>query len=136
MLIVNGHIKLQKASGGGMVDGIPIPITNTWSENIECQYRANKYSNLGVVSGNAFTQHEYEILVEDNAYTRLLFSAYLGLLTESGDSIELESGESIDLSGERTEKLSLESDQFFHIGDFPIIRADKLPHVDLIKIKI
>lgn len=105
MLIANGHIKLQTGtSGGGIVNGIPQPITDTWGANIECQYRANQYSNLGVVSGNAFTQHSYEVLV--------------------------------DLQTINSERLELYNSSGQKVGEFSVISAEKLPHVDLIKIKV
>lgn len=51
-----------------MVNGIPQPITTTWGNPIECQYIANSRDNFGIVQGNNFTRHDYDILIEKQAF--------------------------------------------------------------------
>lgn len=69
MIIQNGTIELkQKTSGGGIdpVTGYPAkPASVSWGDPIPCQYSANKYSNLGRVSGEHFTAAEYSVLIEE-----------------------------------------------------------------------
>lgn len=69
MIIENGTIELkQKTSGGGIdpATGYPKkPVAVSWSDPIPCQYSANKYSNLGRVSGEHFTVAKYSILIEE-----------------------------------------------------------------------
>jgi hypothetical protein len=69
MLIPNGHIKVKTTSGGGTVNGIPQPVTVVIGSAIECQYRANSRDNFGYVQGSTFTKHDYDILIEKQAFT-------------------------------------------------------------------
>nr|DAM65276.1 MAG TPA: hypothetical protein [Caudoviricetes sp.] len=69
MIIENGTIELkQKTTSGGGIDpntGYPIkPSSVGWSAPIPCQYFANKYNNIGRVSGEHFKVAQYTVLIE------------------------------------------------------------------------
>lgn len=104
MLIANGHIKIKTITGGGYINGIGQDMIESWGDSIECEYSPNQYSNLGVVNGNVFTQHSYEVLVEMQPIGK--------------------------------ETLKLYDSDGNEVGEFQVISAERLPHVDMVKIKI
>lgn len=72
MIIENGTIELKSKIGGGIdpITGYPLkPSSISWGEPIPCQYKANRYNNLGRVNGEHFTTASFEILVEEQPIT-------------------------------------------------------------------
>lgn len=68
MIIPNGTIELKRKQGGGIdpETGYPIkPSSVNWGDPIPCQYFANKYNNLGQVSGEHFKTAKYTVLIEE-----------------------------------------------------------------------
>ena len=70
MIIANGTIETKIKTGGGIDPDTDSPIAPSvsWGHPIECQYRANKYSNKGKANGEAFTIASYEILIDEQPY--------------------------------------------------------------------
>ena len=70
MIIANGTIETKIKTGGGIDPDTDYPIAPSvsWGNPIECQYRANKYSNKGKANGEAFTIASYEILIDEQPY--------------------------------------------------------------------
>lgn len=70
MIIANGTIETKIKTGGGIdpYTDYPIAPSVSWGNPIECQYRANKYSNKGKANGEAFTIASYEILIDEQPY--------------------------------------------------------------------
>ena len=67
MIIENGtiEIKSKKVRGLDIGNGFPIPSDKVvWGGPIPCQWKANKYSNLGKSEGGNFTVAHYSILIE------------------------------------------------------------------------
>ena len=62
MIIANGTIETKIKTGGGIDPDTDYPIAPSvsWGKPIECQYRANKYSNKGRANGEAFTIAPYD----------------------------------------------------------------------------
>ena len=65
-------------SGGGIdpETGYPTVPTVTWGKAIACQYRANKYRNLGKAGGEAFTVASYEILIDARPFDAEVLRLY------------------------------------------------------------
>ncbi len=68
MIIENGHIQIKTQQGGGIVGGIPQPVTQTWSEPIACNIRKNKSDHRGTYADGKFHQMTATILVEGNDF--------------------------------------------------------------------
>lgn len=67
MLIVNGHIELEKVSGGGIdpETGYPKQAETVWGKSLPCQFRIPKMDMRTRTSdGSSFKDVSYEILVE------------------------------------------------------------------------
>lgn len=66
MIIENGTLKyLAGTTGGGIGDdGKPVKRTDTWSEAIPCNIRANNRNNLGRKEGTAFIIAAYIVTLE------------------------------------------------------------------------
>lgn len=66
MIIENGTLKyLTGTAGGGLGDnGKPVKRTDTWSEAIPCNIRANTRNNLGRKEGTAFIVATYTVTLE------------------------------------------------------------------------
>lgn len=51
--------------GGGVDDnGRPIPPVISWSDKIQCLFKANTSSNIGYNEGGSFTTANYAILID------------------------------------------------------------------------
>ena len=89
MIIANGTIETKIKTGGGIDPDTDYPIAPSvsWGNPIECQDRANKYSNKSKPNGEAFTIASYEILIDEqpsNAETqrlRVISGKILGALS-------------------------------------------------------
>ena len=72
MIIQNGTIETKTKTGGGIdaTTGHPKkPTSSAWSTPIPCQYIPNSHNNLGVSTGQHFTQASYTVLIEEQAFT-------------------------------------------------------------------
>lgn len=77
---MNGTISGKVKTGGGVDpdSGDPIPVTYSWTDPVECKYRANELNNRGRYDGGTFQQASYTITTEDmdfNADTVRLFNS-------------------------------------------------------------
>lgn len=71
MIIQNGTIEVKRKTGGGIdpETGYPQkPGSVAWGDPIPCQYSANKYNQLGRVSGEHFTTAQYTVLIEEQPF--------------------------------------------------------------------
>ena len=79
MIIQNGTVEIKQKTGGGINSdtGYPNkPGSVSWGEPIPCQYSANKrqysankYNQLGRVSGEHFTTAQYTVRIEEQPFT-------------------------------------------------------------------
>lgn len=87
MIIQNGTIELKRKTGGGIdpATGYPVkPDTTSWGDPIPCQYFANKYNNLGQVSGEHFKTAKYTVLIEEQTLEE---SEQLRLKDRAGNTV-------------------------------------------------
>lgn len=68
MIIVNGTIQVKKKTGGGMLNGIPQPATETWGEPIPCNIKYNRSDHLGTYTDGRFVQLAATILIEPQQF--------------------------------------------------------------------
>lgn len=65
MIPTNGFIQAQIVSGGGLnEEGIPIPISESWGEQILARIQTNTYSNKGKYQDGKFIMSSYIILIQ------------------------------------------------------------------------
>ena len=62
--ITNGFIQVKGTTGGGMQDGIPVPVTTTWSDPIPANIRKNKSDHRGTYVDGKFVQIQATILID------------------------------------------------------------------------
>lgn len=87
MIIPNGTIELKRKQAGGIdpETGHAVkPSSVNWGDPIPCQYFANKYDNLGHVSGEHFKIAKYTVLIEEQT---LEDSEQLRLKDRAGDVV-------------------------------------------------
>ncbi len=71
MIIQNGTIetKTKKAGGIDPTTGHPSkPTAVAWSDPVPCQYIPNSHNNLGVSTGQHYTQASYTVLIEERPF--------------------------------------------------------------------
>ena len=71
MIIQNGTIETKAKMGGGIdcETGYPIkPSKAAWGSPIACQFITNSHNNLGVTTGQHFTQASYTVLIEEQPF--------------------------------------------------------------------
>lgn len=63
---VNGYINYQIETGGGNdpETGFPIPVTTSWSDNIDCLFTVNMRADKGTYIDGKFTIASYVIDIE------------------------------------------------------------------------
>lgn len=61
---VNGTLQYKIKTGGGFLNGDPIPVCLNWSRPIECQIQANRHETTGKYVDGKFTIASYTILAE------------------------------------------------------------------------
>lgn len=64
MIIVNGYMQVLMTTGGGMKNGIPIPVEETLSCSIPCNIKTIKHNRKGMAIDGVFTQSSYEVLID------------------------------------------------------------------------
>lgn len=73
MIIENGTIEVKRKSVNGIdtETGFPVQSSDvTWGTPIPCQWRADRYNNLGKSEGGNHTVAHYSILIEsEQAFT-------------------------------------------------------------------
>jgi hypothetical protein len=71
VIIQNGTIEKKGKTGGGIdpETGHPIKPTDVvWGTPIPCQYIPNSHNNLGVSTGQHYTQATYTVLIEEQPF--------------------------------------------------------------------
>lgn len=68
MIIANGTIQAKTKAGGGMLNGIPQPVTETWGEPIPCNIKYNKSDQLGNYADGKFVQIAATILIDPQEF--------------------------------------------------------------------
>ncbi|GIM60088.1 hypothetical protein CAPN008_01380 [Capnocytophaga canis] len=68
MILDNGTIEVKTTSGGGLVNGIPQRVEESWSEPIECHIVANMSDNRGVYKGGTFKRSAYTVWLDSPLY--------------------------------------------------------------------
>lgn len=71
MIIQNGTIEIKVKTGGGInrETGHPVkPSAASWGNPIACQFITNSHNNLGVSTGQHFTQASYTVLIEEQPF--------------------------------------------------------------------
>lgn len=71
MIIQNGTIetKVKTAGGVNLDTGHPRkPTAASWGDPIPCQFIPNSHNNLGVSTGQHFTQASYTVLIEEQPF--------------------------------------------------------------------
>jgi len=64
MIPTNGHILVGNSTGGGIdADGIPIPSSVEWSEEIPCRVQTVNHNNKGVYQDGKFVQSAYLLFI-------------------------------------------------------------------------
>ncbi len=76
MIIENGYITTTVKTGGGMVSGRPQPVSTAESSPIPCNWKANKWDKKGKTVDGVFTQAQFEILVELQAFDAETLTLY------------------------------------------------------------
>lgn len=69
MIIYNGTLQAVEKTGGGFVNGRPVPVTETLGEAFACNLRTIKSDHQGVIVDGVFTQASFEVLVEVEHFT-------------------------------------------------------------------
>ena len=64
MIIPNGTLQTIETTGGGMVNGRPIPVQETLGDSIECNIKANTSNNHGRSVDGIFKRTEYTVLID------------------------------------------------------------------------
>ena len=64
MIIENGTLQTIVKTGGGIVGGKPVPVTETINEPIPCTLTTLHENKRGKIIDNVFTQASYEVLVD------------------------------------------------------------------------
>lgn len=64
MIIENGHISLVTTSGGGITNGIPVPVREIVGKRYPCNIRVVKRDRQGTTIDSKFTQASYEVLID------------------------------------------------------------------------
>jgi len=71
MIIQNGTIETKVKTGGGIdaTTGHAVkPTSSSWSTPIPCQFIPNSHNNLGVSTGQHYTQASYTVLIEEQPF--------------------------------------------------------------------
>lgn len=68
MIIENGYIKIIETTGGGFQDGDPMPVVETLSDPISCNFKANNNDRKGVYIDGEFKRCSFEILIENQPF--------------------------------------------------------------------
>lgn len=64
MIIENGFVCLITTSGGGLQNGIPIPVKNELGVPIPCNIRTIRHDRKGSSVDSVYTQQSYEVLID------------------------------------------------------------------------
>lgn len=64
MIIENGFVCLITTTGGGLQNGIPIPVKEEVGTPIPCNIRTVRHDRKGSSVDSVFTQHSYDVLVD------------------------------------------------------------------------
>lgn len=64
MIIENGFVCLITTSGGGLQNGIPIPVKNELGVPIPCNIRTIRHNHNGNSVDSVYTQQSYEVLID------------------------------------------------------------------------
>lgn len=67
-MIINGKILYQVKSGGGIVNGNPVPVQVDWLP-IECNIKTNSNTTKGRYIDGNFRMASYEVLIELTDFT-------------------------------------------------------------------
>lgn len=75
---MDGTISAKIKTGGGNdpETGTPIPVESSWSEPVECKYKANLLNNKGRYLGGTFQQASYEITTTDMSFTAAIIRLF------------------------------------------------------------
>lgn len=69
MIIENGTIQVVETTGGGFLNGNPVPVTETLGDPIPCNIRVVKNDKRGNYVDGKFTQTQLVILIELQPFT-------------------------------------------------------------------
>ena len=64
MIIENGVVQIIRTSGGGIVNGRPIPVQTTLSKPIPCNLKTLHEDKRGKVIDSVFVKASYEVLID------------------------------------------------------------------------
>lgn len=64
MVIENGILRIVAKTGGGIRNGVPIPVTEGLGEPLPCNIRTVKHDNKGRTIDNVFAQCSYVVFIE------------------------------------------------------------------------
>lgn len=72
---MRGTISAKVITGGGIdsLTGVPIPVTFTWGDPVDCLYKAVALSSNGRYAQEKFQIASYEITLEDMEFTGKTF---------------------------------------------------------------
>lgn len=70
MIIQNGTIETKVKTGGGInsATGHAVKPTSSWGNPIPCQFIPNSHNNLGVSTGQHYTQASYTVLIDEQTF--------------------------------------------------------------------
>lgn len=81
MIIENGTLQVVVKTGGGMVNGKPVPVTEAVGDPIPCNIKTLTDNKKGKIIDNVFTQSSYEVLIDTLAVPH--FTADMVILTDN-----------------------------------------------------
>ncbi len=81
MIIENGTLQVVEKTGGGMVNGKPVPVVETVGSPIPCNMKTLQDNKRGKTIDSVFTQSSYEVLVDTLAIPH--FTADKIILTDN-----------------------------------------------------
>lgn len=64
MIIENGTLQVVEKTGGGMVNGKPVPVIETVGIPIPCNIKTLQDNKRGKTIDSVFTQSSYEVLID------------------------------------------------------------------------
>lgn len=66
---MNGFIQYKTNSAtSGVSRGDSVPVSSSWSSDIQCTYVANTQSNKGRYIGGAFTVSSFTVLIDQDSF--------------------------------------------------------------------
>ena len=81
MIIENGTLQVVEKTGGGIINGKPVPVIETVGIPIPCNIKTLQDNKRGKTIDSVFTQSSYEVLIDTLAIPH--FTADKVILTDN-----------------------------------------------------